>query len=313
VTRVLLVHNPDAGQGGPDAHAILRMLEDAGHTPTYQSSSLHDMGCAVGDGYDLVVAAGGDGTVCKVLRVCAGTGVPVAMLPLGTANNIASGLGHAGGIEDLIARWDLSRHRTFHLGVARGPWGKTRFAESFGVGVLAEMIARAAPEHSESFRGRAHKLRAVAASLRKTLRRLDPQRITVWVGDEGLTGNFLWVEATRVGLVGANLAIGRAVDPWDPTLEIVTLDESERDRFLDYLDHDGEPDLANSGLVARRGTRASVSWERFEAQADGSILPSPRDDDAQHRAEIGVRPHGVQVLTLDERRGAGPAQALSTG
>ena len=42
---------------------------------------------------DLVVAAGGDGTVSAVARLLAGRGTPLAILPTETANNIARCVG----------------------------------------------------------------------------------------------------------------------------------------------------------------------------------------------------------------------------
>ena len=48
---------------------------------------------AVHEGYDLVIAGGGDGTVGEVATGLVGTGVPLGILPLGTFNNIAHSLG----------------------------------------------------------------------------------------------------------------------------------------------------------------------------------------------------------------------------
>jgi diacylglycerol kinase family enzyme len=42
--------------------------------------------------YDLVIAAGGDGTVGSVATQLAGSGVPLAILPMGTANDVARSL-----------------------------------------------------------------------------------------------------------------------------------------------------------------------------------------------------------------------------
>src|SRR4051812_8746026 len=42
---------------------------------------------------DVIVAAGGDGTIAKVAKHLAGTNVPLAIIPTGTANNIARSLG----------------------------------------------------------------------------------------------------------------------------------------------------------------------------------------------------------------------------
>ncbi len=48
---------------------------------------------AVAEGFDTIVAAGGDGTVAAVADVLVGTGVALAALPLGTFNFFTRGLG----------------------------------------------------------------------------------------------------------------------------------------------------------------------------------------------------------------------------
>lgn len=45
------------------------------------------------NGAAAIVVAGGDGTICRVVRAVAGLAVPVAILPLGTANDLARALG----------------------------------------------------------------------------------------------------------------------------------------------------------------------------------------------------------------------------
>ena len=100
--RTLLLHNPTAGASHPNADELMRQLKAAGFRPKYQSSK---------DGYrqtlrkrwDLVIVAGGDGTVARVARRLRNREIPLAILPIGTANNIARALGLNGDIDSLIS------------------------------------------------------------------------------------------------------------------------------------------------------------------------------------------------------------------
>src|SRR6187551_3705117 len=121
--KIDLVYNPTAGTGTEIAE-ILELLAEAGHRVRHRSSKgkwrdlLQDSG-------KLLVAAGGDGTVRKVALAAAETGRPFAILPVGTANNVAKSLGIVGTTREAIATW-----------------GRTRFIESVGGGLFADLLAR---------------------------------------------------------------------------------------------------------------------------------------------------------------------------
>ncbi|MBA3895362.1 MAG: diacylglycerol kinase, partial [Gemmatimonadales bacterium] len=103
--RVTLVHNPGAGDERHSAKRIMRELEEAGYDARLESIKKQDLGEALEDPGDLVVVAGGDGSIKKVAIAMAGRGVPLAILPIGTANNIAKSLGALGSMGELIEGW----------------------------------------------------------------------------------------------------------------------------------------------------------------------------------------------------------------
>jgi diacylglycerol kinase (ATP) len=70
---------------------------------------------------EFVVVTGGDGAVKPVAQALAGTGQPLAIIPLGTANNIARSLGISGTPAQIIAGWRSGRRQGVDLGVAAGP------------------------------------------------------------------------------------------------------------------------------------------------------------------------------------------------
>jgi hypothetical protein len=68
------------------------------------------------------------------------TGIPLGVLPLGTANNLARSLGFIASPEEIITGLEGAKRRAFDIGVARGPWGKRFFFESVGGGLLADYL-----------------------------------------------------------------------------------------------------------------------------------------------------------------------------
>ncbi|MCB5283054.1 diacylglycerol kinase family protein [Arthrobacter sp. AL08] len=97
--RAAVVINP-AKSGGPELQReILRLCETQGWAePLWLETSIEDPGTgqarqALEAGVDVVIAAGGDGTVRCVAEVLAGTKTPMGLVPLGTGNLLARNLG----------------------------------------------------------------------------------------------------------------------------------------------------------------------------------------------------------------------------
>src|ERR1700739_3322259 len=93
--KVALVENPASGQTSPHRKAIVReagietehlMIDGPG-----SGSALTRQ--AVARGCDTVLVCGGDGTVHEVMQALVGTDVALGVVPMGTANALASDLG----------------------------------------------------------------------------------------------------------------------------------------------------------------------------------------------------------------------------
>lgn len=91
--RVLIVHNPVAGRRARRGltGAVARRLCAMGHEVRVDVTRGPGHGSelasrAIGEHFDLVVAAGGDGTVNEILQPLAGTDVVMGAIPVGTVN-----------------------------------------------------------------------------------------------------------------------------------------------------------------------------------------------------------------------------------
>src|SRR5262245_2252733 len=108
------------------------MIRAAGHRVTRHSVDDPAWHGALDASVDLVVAAGGDGTVATVLcEAATRRGSLVTVLPIGSANNIAHVLGLAGRApEELVAAWGGWTRRGYRLGRVAGPNRQELFVET---------------------------------------------------------------------------------------------------------------------------------------------------------------------------------------
>lgn len=269
--KVILLHNATAGQSDqPSADNILRAIRETGHSVVYQSSRDQGAKWTMLEPADLVVAAGGDGTVRKAALGVAGRHTPLAILPLGTANNLAKALGITGDFRQIIRGLDTASSRRLNLGIASGPWGKVPFIESAGAGLLARMIS--CMRHADGGPS-APPLERAREQLRKLLPQYRSRKWFVRVDDREFWANLLLVEAMNIPLIGPNLRLSPHNDPGDGLLDVVLLNESRRAAFADFLHAPSgtDPDLPIE-IIRGRTLHLRLSG-REPAHADDHTWP----------------------------------------
>lgn len=92
--RALLMVNPKARNGGAPLDAIRAVLRAGGIEPVEHAGDPDCSGLIKrnAEGVDLIVIGGGDGTMNAAARALVETGLPLGILPLGTANDLARSL-----------------------------------------------------------------------------------------------------------------------------------------------------------------------------------------------------------------------------
>lgn len=105
---------------------------------------------ALARGPDLIVLGGGDGTISSVVGALPGTGVPLAILPLGTANSFARTLGLPLDIDGAVEVIRTGTLRRIDLGMVND----CAFANMAAIG-LAPVIADTIPDGLKRWLGRA--------------------------------------------------------------------------------------------------------------------------------------------------------------
>jgi len=226
--KVTLIHNPDAGNGDqPSAEELIEMIRRAGHKPHYQSSKDDGWETTLENPGDLLAVAGGDGIVGKVAKRMIGSGTPIAILPLGTANNIAKTLNLMDiPLAQLIQGWTTANRTEFDAGVANGPWGSTHFIEGLGIGLFTEMMTRLDARGNIDL---AHltepeeKITSVLEMLQARLQTSPEIKLNVTVDGRDLSGEYILLEVMNIKSIGPNLFLAPAADPGDGLFDVVCL------------------------------------------------------------------------------------------
>ena len=99
--RVLLIYNPRAGKGQflAQLHEVIDILVKDGWTvevyPTQGPGDAVIKTSSLGEGYDMLIPAGGDGTLDEVVTgmLRAGRDIPIGYIPVGSTNDYAASLG----------------------------------------------------------------------------------------------------------------------------------------------------------------------------------------------------------------------------
>jgi len=305
--RVTLIHNPGAGKQDYDAKALLKLLRRAGHKPRYQSSKEKGWDRVLDKRAGLVVVAGGDGTVAGVARRMVGRGVPVAVLPAGTANNIARSLGLLKkSYEDLVEGWRDARRVPLDVGIACGPWGERYFIEGVGAGLFAGLLVRS--EQNKGRKEKENKTKGPARVVDGALRRLkeaaetaEPVEIGARLDGVDISGSYLLFEAVNLPYIGPNLYIAPDNRAGDGQLEVVLVPEAQRGRLVKYLEHWHENRERPSLLPSRRGKHLQIEWTGFALHIDDKLRPKRKPEPEDVAGLVDVRVDGAAVEFLGAR------------
>jgi diacylglycerol kinase (ATP) len=166
---------------------------------------------ALEDGAELVLAWGGDGIVQRCIDVLAGTGVPLAVLPAGTANLFASNLDVPSDLEKALEIGLHGDDRELDVGRVNGE----RFGVMAGAGLDARMIQAADGGLKDRF-GRAAYVWTAAKELRS-----EPFKARIEVnGDLWYKDSASCILVGNVGSLFAGVDVFENAQPDDGLLEL---------------------------------------------------------------------------------------------
>jgi len=191
---------------------------------------------ALDRGADLIVAAGGDGTINEVVNGMAGSKVPLGILPAGTANVLANELGMGKGMERAAESLLHCVPERIGLGVLSTALGESPryFLLMAGAGLDAEIVYHL----NQNLKDAMGKVAYWVAGLSRFGRRLS--EFTVETEGRSYRASFALV--SRVRNYGGDLEIAPSISLLDEDFEVVLFEGTTTMPYTKYM----------LGVLARR-------------------------------------------------------------
>ncbi len=182
---------------------------------------------AIADGSDLIVAAGGDGTINEIAGGMVGSQVPLAILPAGTANVLAMEMGVGARWEWAAANLDRCIPQRISVGLLTTGGIERHFLLMAGAGFDAHVVYNVSAPLKASF----GKIAYWIAGFSLFGRRLSQFQADV----DGVRYTASFALISKVRNYGGDLEIARETSLFDDEFEIILFEGENSARYLKYL------------------------------------------------------------------------------
>jgi diacylglycerol kinase family enzyme len=289
-----LLHNPGAGYLEHHASELVTMIRKAGIECSYMPGAEEAFGS---DGEcDFYIVAGGDGTIKKtVLHMFrrGGNKKPIAVLPLGTANNIAKALKLHGSHTRIISQLPNAVGTPYDLGVISNVAGFDYFLEGIGYGIFPFLMLEMARVEPGAVKRRGRNQKALQL-MKKIIENYRKHECRLVVDGVDRSGEFMLVEIMNIPAIGPNLVLAGDANPGDGLLDVVVLRGDDRENFAGYIERrlKGENDPFPFSVI--RGRDITMSWSGEHVHIDDEVIKIPRG----HEVRAQLQPAALEFLVV---------------
>lgn len=200
---------------------------------SYQTNGPNTAGAiareCIAGGANLIVAAGGDGTINEVVEGMMGSRVPLAILPGGTANVLANEIGLGGRLDRVAEKLADCVERRVPVGclIGSNTGPSKHFLIMAGAGLDAHIVFHLNP----AWKARFGKLAYWAGGGKEFFRKLEQFEVLV----NGVTHLCSFALISKVRNYGGDFEIASAVRLEDEEFEVVLFEGPNPWRYLMYL------------------------------------------------------------------------------
>jgi diacylglycerol kinase family enzyme len=274
---VKLLHNPGAGDEEHSKVELVSTLQAHGFECRYSYTKKKNIAKDIEQDVDVLVIAGGDGTVRDVVedllnRKMLEKNWPIGLLPLGTANNIAKTLGIQGKPEEIIGKWKEFRVKKYDVGRLYDLPDSKFFLESFGYGVFPYLMQEMKKAGKESIDSPEKKLKAALELLYDIIIAYEGKACQLEVDGIDHSGTYLLAEVMNTQSIGPNLFLAPQADPGDGHLEVVLVPEHDRAKLASYVQHKLMGIEEDFDFHSITGKNIRICWQGTHVHVDDTVV-----------------------------------------
>ncbi|OQP60571.1 hypothetical protein A3860_32670 [Niastella vici] len=276
--NIHLIHNPGAGDEAHSKSALLRLIEGAGYVCRYCSTDDADEWKNIDRETDFIVIAGGDGTVKEVVSLLLKKEfsikrIPVAILPFGTANNIAESLNINGEPVDIIRSWSTMQTTAIDVGEVFDVEEKTLyFIESFGYGLFPYLMQEMHKQGKNDIEDKDEKMKAALQLMRSISHSYKPHYCELIIDGEDHSGEFLMAEIMNTRFIGPNLFLSPHGHPGDGRFEVVLIPGDDQPKFAAYVNTRINDAEVSFSFVTLKAEDIQIKWKGTHVHVDDETI-----------------------------------------
>lgn len=231
-----LLHNPKAGEEEHSEKQLVKSIKAAGFKCRYLSTKTDEWKNTNKD-TEFFIVAGGDGTIRKVAKsiYCNETpDLPVAILPMGTANNIAQTMGLTQAPEKIMESWHDARIKQVDTGTVSGHEKPVFFLEGFGYGVFPRLM-HTMKNYDKASMSTDERLQKALEELYSIVLATPALEYTITMDNKDYSGKYIMAEVMNIRSIGPNLVMAPDADPGDGYFDVVLVAEQQRGLLAGYI------------------------------------------------------------------------------
>lgn len=279
-----LVHNPTAGDGRYSKKKIIELIRSHGYRCAYSSSKKKILR-TIAPETEFIVIAGGDGTIRKTIMRLLNKKLkykrPIAILPFGTANNIATSLRIPEDNAKNIGSWAGYHLKKFDVGQVTGLGKAAYFVESFGFGVFPRLMTELKIMDRKDITSAEGEFELALKTLLEITRTYKPVDFKIEVDGKAIEGKAIMIEVMNISGLGPKLKLSKDADSEDGFFDVVIVTEKQRAKMEDYILKKTASKEPVFPVKPIRTKSLRIIWEGTDAHGDDQVIEIKKSADLE--------------------------------